>query len=102
MAVQEVVTQDTDVKSNHFKASEDNPKVKVRSEKSGKEVRQPYCYSMRHDRQMPCAWHAAPPCAVVYYCGGLCSSMWHARPTGGLLLDMGYARNQDNYYLWLR
>lgn len=38
--VQEIVTEDTAVKSNHFKASEDNPKVRVRSEKSGKEVRQ--------------------------------------------------------------
>jgi hypothetical protein len=37
--VQEIVTEDTSVKSNHFKASEDNPKVRVKSEKSGKEVR---------------------------------------------------------------
>jgi hypothetical protein len=37
--LQEVVTEDTTVGSNHFKASEDNPKVVVKSEKSGKEVR---------------------------------------------------------------
>jgi hypothetical protein len=37
--LQEVVTEDTTVGSNHFHASEDNPKVKVKSEKSGKEVR---------------------------------------------------------------
>jgi hypothetical protein len=37
--LQEIVTEDTTVKSNHFKASEDNPKVRVKSEKSGKEVR---------------------------------------------------------------
>lgn len=36
--LQEVVTEDTTVGSNHFKATEDNPKVKVKSEKSGKEV----------------------------------------------------------------
>ncbi|KAF6254498.1 hypothetical protein COO60DRAFT_1540412 [Scenedesmus sp. NREL 46B-D3] len=36
--VQEVVTEDTTVGSNHFKASEDNPKVKVKSQKSGKEA----------------------------------------------------------------
>jgi hypothetical protein len=33
------VTEDTTVKSNHFKASEDDPKIRVKSEKSGKEVR---------------------------------------------------------------
>lgn len=37
--VVEVVTEDTAVGSNHFKASEDNPKVRVKSDKSGKEVR---------------------------------------------------------------
>jgi hypothetical protein len=36
--LQEIVTEDTTVGSNHFKASEDNPKVRVKSDKSGKEV----------------------------------------------------------------
>lgn len=37
--LQEIVTEDTSVGKNHFKASEDNPKVRVKSSKTGKEVR---------------------------------------------------------------
>jgi hypothetical protein len=36
--VVEVVTEDTTVGKNHFKASEDNPKVRVKSGKTGKEA----------------------------------------------------------------
>jgi hypothetical protein len=83
--LQEIVTEDTSVGSNHFKASEDNPKVRVKSDKSGKEVSA--CEGACHDQAEHLCQHGAPYIALD---GTLCGP--HA-VSGGILQVVHIPRN---------
>ena len=87
------MTEDTQVKSNHFTASEDAPKVRVRSGKTGKEVGRPLVGGAWRRAWRGAGWCRHPPArgpGPLLACWvpaghGSYQGMAHSQAGGGML-----------------